>query len=136
MTAIHGVVRSWLAFGHPRRASGDAADPLLDRFMPAYDVVDRHARHVAPPPGATLAGARVIELDDSRIVRGIFRMREILMRSARDPRPRPAGLVAAMQAIGWGVLAEVADREIVMGAVTKPWQSTPTFRAIPADDFA
>ena len=35
---------------------------------------------------------------------------------------QPRGLLAATLALGWGVLAEVADREIVVGAVTKPWE--------------
>ena len=41
-----------------------------------------------------------------------------------------------MQAIGWGVLAEIPDREIVVGAVTKPWEANVTFRALPPEAFA
>ena len=41
-----------------------------------------------------------------------------------------------MKAIGWGMLAERPDREIVMGAVTKPWEPNPVFRALPPDAFA
>ena len=44
-------------------------------------------------------------------------------------------LAEQMQAIGWRVLAEVPGREIVFGAVTKPWEADPEFRGIPASDF-
>jgi hypothetical protein len=38
--------------------------------------------------------------------------------------------------LGWGVLADVPEREIVVGAVTKPWEANVTFRALPPDQFA
>jgi hypothetical protein len=33
---------TWLRYGHPARATPDDVDPLLDQFMPTYDVVERH----------------------------------------------------------------------------------------------
>jgi hypothetical protein len=41
-----------------------------------------------------------------------------------------------MRAIGWGVLAEIPDREIVMGAVTRPWDANVIFRALPPGEFS
>ena len=40
-----------------------------------------------------------------------------------------------MKALGWGVLAELPGREIVMGGVTQPWDPNPVFRALPPDEF-
>jgi hypothetical protein len=34
-----------------------------------------------------------------------------------------------------GVLAEVPGREIVMGAITQPWQANVVFRPLPPDQF-
>jgi hypothetical protein len=34
------------------------------------------------------------------------------------------------------VLADVPEREVVVGAVTKPWEANVTFRALPPDQFA
>ena len=34
------------------------------------------------------------------------------------------------------MLAEIADCEVVVGAVTKPWEANVTFRSIAAADFA
>ena len=46
------------------------------------------------------------------------------------------GLLAETLAIGWGVLAEVPDREIVVGAVTQPWEPVVTFHSLPPEEFA
>ena len=56
----------------------------------------------------------------------------------RDARPSPTsrGLLKEVQSLGWGVLADVPGREVVVGAVTKPWEANVTFRALPPDQFA
>ena len=59
------VAVTWLRYGHPTRASDDEVDPLLDRFMPTYDVVERHHVHVAAPADITLAVAREADLQGS-----------------------------------------------------------------------
>ena len=38
--------------------------------------------------------------------------------------------------MGWGVLAERPGREIVIGAVTKPWEADVRFIALPPERFA
>jgi hypothetical protein len=114
----------------------DERDELLDRFMPAYDVVERHHIRVAAPPAVTLAAAREQDVLRLPLVHVIFKAREIVMRAAPDDRPQPRGLVAATLALGWGVLAEVEGREIVVGAVTTPWEANVTFHALPPNEFA
>lgn len=130
------VATTWLRYGHPRRARGAAADPLLDTFMRDHDVCERHEIAVAAPADVTLAAAKETELDSSRFIRAIFKARELIMRSDAGSTPRPKGVFEQMKAIGWGVLAETAGREIVMGGVTKPWEANPVFRALPPDQFA
>ena len=126
---------AWSRFGHPARPSAEEADPLLEWFMPVYDVAERHAIHVQAPAETALAAAKAIDLEQSRVVRTIFRARELVLRSAPAVRPQPRGLVAETKAMGWGVLADVPGRELVMGAVTKPWLADVTFRAVPASQF-
>jgi hypothetical protein len=41
-----------------------------------------------------------------------------------------------MKGIGWGVLAEVPGREVVVGAVTQAWAANVVFRPLPPDEFA
>jgi hypothetical protein len=125
---------TWLSYGHARRATGGAADPLLDSFVPAFEVHDRHAIRVDAPADVVLDAAKAMELEDSRIVRAIFKLREKLLRGTRAPE-RPRGMYDGMQVLGWGVLAETAH-EVVFGAVTKPWEANPVFRPLPPAEFA
>lgn len=129
------VATTWLRYGHPKPARGAATDDLLDTFMRDHDVCERHALAVDAPADVTLAAAKLLELDSSRLIRGIFKARELILRSAPDEAPRRKGLFEDMKALGWGVLAET-EREIVMGGVTKPWQANPVFRPLPPDQFA
>ena len=125
----------WRRFGHPPAARGDRLDPLLDRFMPAYDVVTRHERRIDAPPDDVLAAAREMDLWGSPVARAIFRARELVLGARATTRPA-RGLMEEVTALGWGVLAEIPGREVVVGAVTRPWEADVTFRALPSDRFA
>jgi hypothetical protein len=126
----------WLRFGRaPRAKKPDEQDPLLDRFMPLYDVVERHHIRVLAPPDVTLAAARDLNIQDSALVRGVFKARELVMGSTPADAALPSGLLAAALSIGWGILADEVDREIVLGAVTKPWEPNPVFRDLLPRDF-
>jgi hypothetical protein len=130
------VAVTWLRYGHVAKPGNGQADPLLDRFMPVYEIVERHHTQVAAPAEVTLAAAYDMALDDSRIVRAIFKGREILLGARTDTTPKPRGVLALTKSLGWGVLAESPGREIVMGAVTQPWQANVVFRSLPPQDFA
>lgn len=127
---------TWCRYGSIPRVDDLERDELLDRFMPVYEVVERHHIWVAAPPALTLAAAREQDLLRLPLVRPIFKARELILRATPDDRPQPRGLLAATQALGWGVLADVPNREIVVGAVTRPWEPNVTFRALPPDRFA
>src|SRR5262245_17753981 len=127
---------TWLRYGHARPAAGRDVDPLLDRFMPAYEVAERHTAYVNAPPDLTFAASCDVDLQRSRIIRAIFKGRELALGAKPEDAARPRGLVAFTKALGWGVLAEVPGREIVTGAVTKPWAANPVFRALPPEMFA
>jgi len=63
--------------------------------------------------------------------------RELLMNAKRangEDVTRP--LVSECLSIGWGLLAEEPGRELVMGAVTRPWEADVRFWSLPPDEFA
>lgn len=127
---------AWARYGiasPPERPEED--DLLLDRVMPAYEVVERHQQRVAAPAEVTLAAAGEFRLTSAPLVRSIIRAREICMGSRPDQRPAALGLLDEVKSLGWGVLAEQPGREIVMGAITKPWEADVVFRALPPQDF-
>jgi hypothetical protein len=127
---------AWLRYGHPGPASGDARAERLDRFMPVYDIVERHHVRVVAPPEIALAAAAEMDLFESPVVRAIFRAREKLLGSEPDTETRPRGLLAVTKSLGWGVLDEAPGREIVMGAVTQPWEADVVFRPLAPEAFA
>jgi len=131
------VATTWYRYGHvTHHAGGEGADALLDQFMPTYDVAERHHVRIAAPAEITLAAAAEMYLEQSPIVRAIFKAREWIMRSHPAREPKSRAFLAQMRAIGWGVLAEIPGREIVMGAVTQPWMADVVFRPLPPDEFA
>jgi hypothetical protein len=103
--------------------------------MPVYDVAERHHISVGAPADVTFAAACETDLQQSAIVRAIFRAREVILGSEPDAAVRPRGLLAVTKSLGWGVLAEVPGREVVMGAVTQPWKADVVFRPLPPDVF-
>jgi hypothetical protein len=127
---------AWCRYGHPPRPEGDECDDPLNRFMPAYDVVERHHIRIDAPAAVVLKAASEQDLQQSVITRAIFKTRELVLGATADETVRPRGLVAMCRSLGWGVLTEVPGREIVMGAVTQPWMADVVFRQIAPDRFA
>src|SRR5262245_51561194 len=127
---------TWYRYRRVRHAvSGEDADPLLDRFIPEYEAVERHHVSVAAPAEITLSTAADMDIRQSAIIRGIFKARELILGSEPEHMDS-GGLLAQTKALGWGVLAEIPGREIVVGAVTQPWMANVVFRALPASEFA
>lgn len=127
---------AWARYGTPSSPNAADTDDRLDRFMPRYDVMERHHIRVQAPAAMTLAAAKEMALLDMPAIRAIFRGRELLLGAAAAKRQRPRGIVDDTRALGWVVLDEVPDREIIMGAVTKPWEADVTFLSIPPEQFA
>jgi hypothetical protein len=136
--AVYGayVVNAWRRYGQPAAPAPDEEDPLLDSFIPVYEVVERHHIRVGAPAHVTLDAARQIDLQGAWLSRTIFRAREAILGATPDRRRRPQALVTEMQSLGWGVLAEVPGRELVVGAATQPWEANVVFRAVPPGEFS
>ncbi|HKY19898.1 MAG TPA: hypothetical protein VJM31_01650 [Vicinamibacterales bacterium] len=136
-TSYAGVVgAAWLRYGHAAAPAADEMDPLLDIFMPAYDVAERHHIDVAAPAALTFGALMDMDLERSSVVRAIFKGRQLLL--GADPHTKTAGrsLVEVTKALGWVVLADMPGHEIVMGAVTRPWEPNVVFRSLPSEEFA
>jgi hypothetical protein len=129
--------RAWARYGHvdPGR---HPPDELLDRFLPNPEVDEYHQMKVGAPAAITLAAAKETDLQSSPIVKAIFWLRAVPALLGGEPfRPQGSrGIVAETLSLGWGVLAEVPDREIVIGAHTQPWREQVTFHPLPPQEFA
>ena len=127
---------AWWRYGRATHSTRADSDSELDRLMPVYEVREHHRIRIAAPATATLVAAREMDLLQSPMVHAIIKARELILGAGPDTRQRPRGLLAEVQALGWGVLADVRGREVVVGAVTQPWKANVVFRALPPNEFA
>ena len=125
---------TWYRYG--KVARGGPRDPLVDRFMPKYEVREVHQTRVVAPADVTFSVAHDLDLQRSTIVRAIFTGRELLMGGERSKREHPPGFLAEVLALGWRILAEEPGRELVIGAVTQPWKADVEFRGLEPEEFA
>jgi hypothetical protein len=144
----------WCRYGRTKReVSGEESDSLLDLYMPEYEVADRHHIRVSAPAEVTFGAACEMNMSQPAIVRAIFKMRELALgcaaamargefatcsqkNSQQRETKQQKEFLSEMKALGWGVLAEIPVREIVLGAVTQPWVANPVFRAVRPEEFA
>ncbi|HEX6746525.1 MAG TPA: hypothetical protein VF092_04460 [Longimicrobium sp.] len=128
---------TWLRYGHHRRngGAGKGESILIDTFIPEYEVGDRHEIRVAAPAEFALEALKETDLESIPLVHAIFKARALILGTEADASELPRGLLTSTLAMGWGVLAEVPGREIVVGAVTKPWEADVTFHALEPETF-
>src|SRR5262245_13502368 len=93
------AARTWTRYGHTADARPDEADALLDRFMPLFEVVERHHIDVAAPAAVTLAAAKEMKLLSLPLVRAIFAARTALLGAHDVPQPKAEGLVEQVLAM-------------------------------------
>jgi hypothetical protein len=91
---------------------------------------------MAAPAEITWSAACDMDLQQSVIVRGIFKARELILGGGSKEIIVPRGAACANESMGVGVLTEVPGREIAFGAATQPWMANVVFRALPAGEFA
>lgn len=110
-------------------------DPLLDTFMPDFEVAERHTIQINAPAQLAFATALHTNLEGSAIIRALFRSREAILGGHSPPPSPPKGFLDQLTSLGWGMLTEIPGQEIVMGAATQPWEANPVFRPIPPSEF-
>jgi hypothetical protein len=128
---------AWARYGHPR-PERHPPDDLLDQFIPHPEVDEYHQLEVDAPAPITFAVAKGMDLQAAPIVKGIFWLRAVptMLRGRPSRPPGPRGLVEETLALGFDVLAEVPNREIVVGTYTQPWHQQVTFHPLPPEEFA
>ena len=119
-----------------RHGTGLSAAGLIESFIRHADVAETHEILVRAPADLVFDVARNLDLLSIPLVHSIFWLREKLFRSKNERRYHPRGIVAETMALGWGILAERPQRELVMGAVTQPWVADVKFHAIPPGQFS
>jgi hypothetical protein len=77
-----------------------------------------------------LEAAKQMDLQASPVVKAIFWLRAVPALLRGEPfRPQGSrGILEETLALGFGVLAEVPGRELVVGTYTQPWREHVRFR--------
>jgi len=122
---------AWLRYGQARAK----APSILDRFMPEFEVAERHEIAVAAGAPITFQVACHLDMLRSRVIRSIFAARDVVMRSRPSAPPLERDFVTEMLDLGWGVLEQVPGRSLTLGAVTKPWEADVRFFPVPPPLF-
>jgi hypothetical protein len=136
-----GIIVGWGAYalvawlGYGRLGIDRRPDRLLDRFIPEYEVAERHETRVAAPGDVTYQAACDFDLRESPLIRTIFRARELLLGAPAAPNAPSRLLELTLQA-GWRTLAEDPGRELVVGTITRPWEARVSFHPLAPDVFA
>lgn len=113
-------------------------DTLVDRFIPCPEVDEYHGIDVAAPGPITLEAAKAMDLQSALLIKAIFFLRAVptLLRGEPFRSEGSRGILDETVAQGFGVLAEDAGREIVIGAYCRPWLADVEFRPLPPEEFA
>jgi hypothetical protein len=128
---------AWIRYGRSKRGLDlEESDLLMNRFMPEFEVAERHTIRVTAPADITFEAAAGLDMQHSKTIRGLFRARELMLGAQQLEPVLPKSLLPWAEALGWEVLAQIPGREVVLGAVTKPWESNVVFRPVRAEEFA
>src|SRR5690349_14382662 len=99
------------------------AGSLIDEFMPVADVTECHETLVHAPAAIVWDVAKSFDMQSVPLIRAIIWLRGKILGATPLPARRPVGLLDETLGMGWGVLAERPGQELVVGAVTQPWQA-------------
>lgn len=116
---------------------------LIDEFLPAYDVVERHETRVRASPATVYAALRQANLADSPVVRLLLALR-LLPQLIVAPRAvttptRTLGTAVTLRDFekrGFTVLAEDPPRELLIGLIGRFWTPDGGLRAVDAKSFS
>jgi hypothetical protein len=111
----------------------NAEVPLLDKFLPLWDVRECHELAVAAPAGRAFEVLRNLDVNRAPIVRALFWLRSLPSRfgtRGRLPSPTHHSLLEDALSVGWTVLEEVPGQQLAVGAITRPWKPVVRFRGL------
>ena len=103
---------------------------LIDRFVPRFDVQERHRITIAASPERVWAALHELDLGRSLTVRWLFAARGI-----RAPGRRASFSLADAERLGFVVLGEDPGTEIVLGAIGRFWRPTGGLLRIAPGEF-
>jgi hypothetical protein len=98
----------------------------LDRYLPEYHFVERHATHVRAPAAAVYRAIHELTGDELRLARPLFWLRalpaRLLGRRVATRTQTHQTVLQTVLAGGFVLLDDQPDREIALGTIGRFWQ--------------
>jgi len=110
--------------------------PSLDRFLPEPEVVEWHCVNINAPQHLIYDAMRNYDVMHSRIAHLLFETRSVAMGSKPADIAIVKMFVDQMRQVGWAILDEKPDEEIIFGVAAQPWIADAGFRTISPELFA
>ncbi|HCA86641.1 MAG TPA: hypothetical protein DEQ61_14830 [Streptomyces sp.] len=114
----------------------------LDAWMPVSHWSTHHNRYVASPPTAAARALREVTAAEMRVMRPLVALRTLpsqLFGGETARKPAPAGARVDMTRMGFIVLDDLPDADLVLGFVGQPWKpvlSKAVLRDLSPAEFA
>ena len=110
---------------------------LIDDFLPKYDFAEVHEIQVQAPIEVTYQKALDLDLSRSRIIRGLFMLREMpAFFSSRNRDREKLGLTfVGLEKFGFILLGKNPSEEIILGLVGRFWTPSGDIRRLDIDGF-
>lgn len=110
---------------------------LLDEWMPAWDVVERHSTLVRAPVERVQTVARELDFARSPLVRALFVLRSLpgLFTGGWKQQPALGVTLGGLLRSGFVLLAERENEEMVLGLVGRFWTSRGGIERVTPDEF-
>jgi hypothetical protein len=112
---------------------------LIDEFLPAYDVAERHQVEVYARTERVYGAVRRLDLGGSDMVRMLFWLRELpvllLDPSSRSREGRLGLTLEALLDGGFVLLGERPNEELLLGLVGRFWTPSGDIQRLVSDEF-
>ncbi len=110
---------------------------LLDRFIPEYDVHERHTITVKAPPEAVIRAARGLRPRDVPLTVILMALRTLpsMVRRREAPLTFNEPVIDQFLQAGFVLLADEPD-ELVIGAVGRFWSAAGSLKRVARGEFA
>ena len=113
---------------------------LIQKYLPDYEYREHHKAVVAVPPSKASEAMRSLDFNHSWLVRKTFTTRKFLYStfgksSQKKDSSAFGSLMESALKLGWPVLEEIPNRELVAGAVTKHCEADVIFQGLSATVF-
>ena len=110
---------------------------LIDDFLPKYDFAEVHEIQVQAPIEVTYQKVLDLDLSRSKIIRGLFKLREMpaFFSSGNRDREKLGLTFEGLEKFGFILLGRNPGQEILLGLVGRFWTPSGGIRRLDADGF-